>query len=105
MRGITPREHETEEAIKETPMPIGDAARIHRYCRGEVAIAREEGVAQVQFRVGDIRNALRLNYADVALDICQVLDTRKFREQAHVDLLSKRGPVAGLDTVYRFLVR
>lgn len=105
MGEITPREHEAEEPSKDEPMPGGDAARIHRYCRGQVAIAREEGEAQVRFCVGDIRNDLCLNYADAALDICQVLDTRKFWEQADVNLLSKRGPVAGLDTVYRFLVR
>lgn len=85
-------------------MPLGDAARIHRYCRGEVAIAREEGETQVRFRVGDIRDDIGLDYAAAAIDICQVLDTYKFREQARVEFLGKSGPATGLDTVYRFRV-
>ena len=86
-------------------MPIGDAARIHRFCRGEVALAREDGETELRFRVGDIRDTLGLDYADAAIDICQVLDTYKFREQARVEFLGKSGPQEGLDTVYRFLVR
>ncbi len=93
-----------ERRNRRNVMPIGDAARIHRYCRGEVAIAREEGETQVRFRVGDVRDDIGLDYADAALDICQVLDTQKFREQARVELLGKSGPVTGLDTVYRFRV-
>ena len=85
-------------------MPLGDAARIHRYCRGEVAIAREDGETQVRFRVGDIRDDIGLDYADAALDICQVLDTQKFAREARVEFLNKSGPATGLDTVYRFRV-
>ena len=85
-------------------MPLGDAARIHRYCRGEVAIAREDGETQVRFRVGDIRDAIGLYYDSAAIDICSVLETQKFAGQAHVELLNKIGPVSGLDTVYRFRV-
>lgn len=85
-------------------MPLGDAARIHQFCRGEVALAREEGETQVRFRVGDIRDDIGLDYDAAAIDICQVLETQKFREQARVELLNKIGPVSGLDTVYRFRV-
>ena len=85
-------------------MPLGDAARIHRFCRGEVALAREDGETELRFRVGDIRDDLGLDFANAAYDICQVLETQKFREQARVELLNKIGPVSGLDTVYRFRV-
>ncbi len=85
-------------------MPLGDAARIHRFCREEVALAREDGETQVRFRVGDIRDDIGLDYDDAALDICQVLDTQKFAREARVEPLGKRGPVTGLETVYRFRV-
>lgn len=85
-------------------MPIGDAARIHRYCHGEVAIAREDGEAQVRFRVGDIRDDIGLNFDSAALDICNVLETQKFAREARVEFLNKIGPQEGLDTVYRFRV-
>lgn len=85
-------------------MPVGDAARVHRFCREEVALAREDGETELRFRVGDIRDDIGLDYDAAALDICQVLETQKFREQARVELLNKIGPVAGLETVYRFRV-
>lgn len=85
-------------------MPLGDAARIHRYCRGQVRLARADGEAQVRFRVGDIRDDIGLDFDNAALDICTVLETQKFQDQAHVELLNKIGPVSGLDTVYRFRV-
>ena len=85
-------------------MPLGDAARIHRFCRREVAIAREDGEAELRFRVGDIRDDIGLDHADDAISICQVLDTQKFRDEAQVEFLGKSGPQEGLDTVYRFRV-
>lgn len=85
-------------------MPLRDAARIHRFCRGEVALAREEGEAQVRFRVGDIRDDIGLDHADDAISICAVLETQKFAREAHVEFLSKSGPQEGLNTVYRFRV-
>ena len=85
-------------------MPIGDAARIHRYCRGQVRLARADGEARVRFRVGDIRDDIGLDYADAAIDICSVLETQKFAREARVEFLNKSGPQEGLDTVYRFRV-
>ena len=85
-------------------MPLGDAARIHRYCRGQVRRARANGEPQVRFRVGDIRDDIGLNYDAAAIDICQVLETQKFSREASVELLNKVGQVSGLDTVYRFRV-
>ena len=85
-------------------MPRGDAAKIRRYCRQEVRHAREAGEARVRFRVRDIRDDLGLDFYNVAYDICKVLETQKFREQARVEFLSKSGPATGLDTVYRFRV-
>ena len=85
-------------------MPVGDAARVHRFCREEVALAREDGETQVRFRVGDIRDDIGLDYADAAIDICSVLETQKFAREARVEFLGKRGPVTGLGTVYRFRV-
>lgn len=85
-------------------MPIGDAARIHRFCRGEVALAREDGDPELRIHVGSIRDALGLDFSNAALDICNVLETQKFAQEARVDLLGKSGPAAGLETVYRFRV-
>ena len=85
-------------------MPIGDAARIHRYCRGQVRLARADGEAQVRFRVGDIRDDIGLDFDNATIDICSVLETQKFAREARVELLNKIGPVSGLDTVYRFRV-
>lgn len=85
-------------------MPIGDAARVHRFCRGEVALAREDGDPELSIHVGSIRDALGLDFDNAAYDICMVLETQKFAREARVELLNKIGPVTGLDTVYRFRV-
>ena len=85
-------------------MPLGDAARIHRYAGREVRRARADGASELRFRVGDIRDDIGLDYYDAAIDICQVLETQKFAREARVEPLGKNGPVSGLDTVCRFRV-
>lgn len=85
-------------------MPVGDAARIHRFCRGEVALARQDGDPELSIHVGSIRDALGLDYAAAALDICNVLETQKFAREARVEYLGRSGPATGLETVYRFRV-
>ena len=54
--------------------------------------------------MGSIRDALGLDYAATALDICMVLETQKFAREARVEYLGKSGPATGLETVYRFRV-
>lgn len=85
-------------------MPVGDAARIHRFCRGEVALAREDGDPELHIHVGSIRDALGLDFDSAAYDICMVLETQKFAREARVERLGKSGPKQGLKTVYRFRV-
>lgn len=85
-------------------MPLGDAARIHRYAGREVRRARADGASELRFRVGDIRDDIGLDYDAAAIDICSVLETQKFAREARVEYLGKSGPVSGLDTVYRFRV-
>ena len=85
-------------------MPLGDADRIHSYAGQLVQNARYEGRNEITIRVGDIRDAPELNYGDAAIDICQVLDTDKFKTQTRVVFLGKEGPKQGVSTTYRFRV-
>ena len=83
-------------------MPIGDADRIHEHCGGLVRAARDAGKDTVSIRVGDVRDALSLHYSDAAIDICQVLDTAKFRANSRVRFIRTSGANQGMSTVYRF---
>ena len=85
-------------------MPIGDADRIHKHCENLAREARDAGEDTVSIRVGDVRDALDLRYSDAAIDICQALDTRKFRVNGRVEFIRKTGPKQGMSTVYRFRV-
>ena len=87
-------------------MPKGDAAKIHRHVGQLARNARANGEGVIVFRVGDIRNALRLNYSDAAIDICQVMETKKkFPRENGVSLVGKSGPNQGVDTEYTFRIR
>lgn len=87
-------------------MPDGDADRIHSYAGQLVQNAHSEGRNEITIRVGDIRDALDLNYSNAVLDICQALETTiKFPTQAGVKILCKAGPPdQGLSTTYRFKI-
>ena len=83
-------------------MPIGDADKIHKHCEILTREARDAGKDAISIRVGDVRDALGLDYSDAGIDICQVLDTAKFRANSRVRLIRKSGPNQGMGTVYRF---
>ena len=85
-------------------MPAGDAAEIRRYTGQLVQVARSEGEARLSIRVGDVRDELGLDYSDAAIDICQVLETGIFRDQAGVEFVEKSGPKQGVNTIYRFRI-
>ena len=86
-------------------MARGDAAKIHGYAGQLVANARANGEKVVVISVRDIRDALGMNYEDVAFDICRVLETHKFRRENGVLLDVKTGPKQGLGTDYIFDIR
>ena len=67
-------------------MPIGDAQRIRRYLRDQVALARGRGDETVTFRAGDVHKALGL--VSRMPNVCQVLEGKKFHEEANVELVS-----------------
>ena len=83
-------------------MPRGDADKIHKHCETLTREARDAGKEDISIRVGDVRDALGLDYSDAGIDICQVLDTAKFRANSGVALMEKTGPKQGMSTVYRF---
>ena len=83
-------------------MPFGDAARIRHHVRGLVEAACLAGDTSVTLRAGEIRDALGLNYSDAIIDVCQVLETRKFRTENGVELVDKTGPRQGAGSIFRF---
>ena len=85
-------------------MPVGDAAKIRRHTVQLVQVARSEGEARFNIRVGDVRDELGLDYSDAAIDICQVLETGIFRDQARVEFIGKSGPRQGVNTTYRLRI-
>ena len=85
-------------------MPAGDAIKIRRHAIKLVDEARAAGETSVTLRVGDIHDALYTSGSSRVLDICQVLDTELFKEEARVEFLSKLGPNNGVSTEYRFSI-
>ena len=83
-------------------MPTGDAERIHCYVGQRVEDARAKGETTLAIRVGDVRDGMGLNYSDAIIDICQVLETQKFEDEACVKFLDRTGPRQGANTVFRF---
>ena len=86
----------------ERDMPKGDAARIRAYAVGLVDDARAVGETGVTVRAGDVREALELDYRNAVIEICQVLETRIFQSAAGVELVARRGPSQGLNSVFEF---
>ena len=86
----------------EWEMPRGDAARIRAYVVELVDDARGAGETGVTVRAGDVREALDLNYRNAVIDICQVLGTRILQGEAGVELVARRGPGQGLNSVFEF---
>ena len=85
-------------------MPTGDAIKIRRHAIKLVDAARVAGETSMTLRVGNIHEALYMGGSNRALDICQVLDTDLFKEEARVEFLSKLGPNQGMNTEYRFSI-
>ena len=83
-------------------MPRGDAARIRAYAVGLVDDARTAGDTGVTVRAGGVREALELDYRKALINICQVLGTRKLQGEAGVELVARRGPRQGLNSVFEF---
>ena len=83
-------------------MPRGDAARIRAYAVGLVDDARAAGETGMTVRAGDVREALELDYRNAVIEICQVLGTRKLQGEAGVELVARRGPSQGLNSVFEF---
>ena len=83
-------------------MPRGDAARIRTYAVGLVDDARAAGETGMTVRAGDVREALELDYRNAVINICQVLGTRKLQGEAGVELVARRGPRQGLNSVFEF---
>ena len=83
-------------------MPRGDAARIRAYAVELVDDARTAGDTGVTVRAGGVRDALELHYRKALINICQVLGTRKLQGEAGVELVARRGPSQGLNSVFEF---
>ena len=83
-------------------MPEGHAAVIRNYVCQFVENVRTASETSVSIRAGDVRDALKLDYSDAIIDICQVLDTDVFKKEAGVTFLKRTGPNQGIDTVYEF---
>ena len=83
-------------------MPKGGAARIRAYAVGLVDDARAAGETGITVRAGDVREALDLDYRNAVIEICQVLGTRKLQGEAGVELVARRGPSQGLNSVFEF---
>ena len=83
-------------------MPRGDAARIRAHVFELVDDARAAGETGITVRTGDVREALELDYRKAVINICQVLGTRKLQGEAGVELVARRGPSQGLNSVFEF---
>ena len=81
-------------------MPKGDAARIRAHIVELADDARAEGETGITVRAGDIRESLEPDYGHAVIAICQVLGTRKSQGEAGVELVARRGPSHGLDSVF-----
>ena len=63
----------------------GDAQRIRMYLCDQVGLARSRGDNTVTFRAGDVHKVLGLEPR--MPNVCQVLEGRKFQEEAMVSLM------------------
>ncbi len=89
-------------------MPRGDAERIRHYLCQRVEEARRAGNAKVTFRAGDVHDALGLKHSHP--NVCQVLEGRKFHEQAGVEFVGyvyrpPSGRGANLEIEFRITIR
>ncbi len=70
-----------------------------------IAPARRRGEHRVKIVAGDVHRGLRLK--NLVPNVCQVLDSKKFREENQLEIEEKSGPPSGMGTrmtyVYRLL--
>ena len=83
-------------------MPRGDADKVHWYVGGLIRKARRAGETHINIRVRDVRDDIGAHDSNAAMDICEVLETLKFRNNTRAVIVNKTGPKQGLDTVYSF---
>ena len=85
----------------------GFAQMVRRHACGEVERARHTGMAFVEFQAGILRRHIREAAGEESsndtLDICQVMRTAVFAEEARVELMDDSGG-ARLDTTFRFRI-
>ena len=85
----------------------GFAEKVRRHVCGEVERARHAGEAFIEFRAGILRRHIREvageESSDDTLDICQVMRTAVFAEEARVELMDDSGGER-LDTTFRFRI-
>ena len=88
-------------------------ARLARtYAAGRIDAMRKQGKSAIALRVGDLRDEIRELLPDAGIpesnddvmDICQVMETRKFHNLAGVRLIGQEGPQSGAGTVYYFRI-
>ncbi len=82
------------------------AHEIRRYVAATyIAPARRRGEQRVQVVAGDVHRGLRLK--NLVPNVCQVLKSRKFQEENHLEIEDTSGPPSGMGTrmtyVYRLL--
>ena len=85
-------------------MPLGYADKVRNYTIQLVESARRQGKTKVHIRAGDVRDTLGIRFVSDIYDICQVLNTKKFRMQARVEFLRKTGLAQGMNTTYEFRI-
>jgi len=82
------------------------AQKIRSYvAENYIAPARRRGERRVRIVAGDIHRGLHLK--NLVPNVCQVLDSKKFREEYQLEVEKKSGPPSGMGTrmtyVYRLL--
>ena len=64
--------------------------------------AQSLGERRASFHIGHLRHELGLHYHAAATDICAVLSSRAFQQQAGISLLVRVGTYGGVETIYVF---
>jgi hypothetical protein len=82
------------------------AEQIRSYVAAQyIKPARRRGEQRIRVVAGDVHRGLRLT--NLVPNVCQVLDSKKFRDENDLELEEKSGPPSGMGTrvayVYRIL--
>ena len=68
-----------------------------------ISPARGRGLEKVTVRAGDVHS--HFHWAGRVPSVCQALSSRKFQQQAGVELMGKTGPSSGVSTTVEFTYR